>query len=135
MDAPARGLTLDDVLPMANDYELVVMHTSTPSFRSDAKVAAALKEHNPKIKVGMVGAHVAVDPYQSMKNGAALDWVAGNEFDFTCKEIAEGHDYADIDGLTHRVPGTARSCATSRARCWKTWTSCPMWSTSISATS
>src|SRR5262249_61879785 len=32
VDAPAPGLTLDDVLPMADDYELAVLHTSTPSF-------------------------------------------------------------------------------------------------------
>ena len=105
VDAPARDLTLEQVLPMADDYELVVMHTSTPSFRSDAKVAAAFKEKNPKLKIGMVGAHVAVDPYQSMKLAPALDWVAGSEFDFTCREVAEGHDYADIDGLTHRANG------------------------------
>ena len=104
VDAPARGLTLDDVLPMANDYELAVLHTSTPSFRSDAKVAAALKEKNPKLKVGMVGAHVAVDSYQSMKLGPSVDWVAGNEFDFTVKEVADGHALEDIDGLAWRRP-------------------------------
>ena len=36
VDAPPAGLTLADVAPMAADYELVVMHTSTPSFVSDA---------------------------------------------------------------------------------------------------
>ena len=102
IDAPASDKSLDDVLPLANDYELLVMHTSTPSFPSDVRVAQAFKEKNPKLKIGMVGAHVAVDPYQSMKSSTALDWVAGSEFDFTCKEIAEGKDYADIDGLTFR---------------------------------
>ena len=102
VDAPASDKTLDDVLPMANDYELLVMHTSTPSFPSDVRVAQAFKEKNPKLKIGVVGAHVAVDPYQSMKGAPALDWVAGSEFDFTCKEVAEGKDLADIDGLTYR---------------------------------
>ena len=103
VDAPASDKTLEDVLPMADDYELVVMHTSTPSFPSDVRVARAFKERNPKIKIGMIGAHVAVDPYQSMKGGGTdLDWVAGSEFDFTCKEVAEGKDYADIDGITWR---------------------------------
>ncbi|MBY0511905.1 MAG: hopanoid biosynthesis associated radical SAM protein HpnJ [Rhodospirillaceae bacterium] len=102
VDAPASDKTLDDVLPMANDYELLVMHTSTPSFPSDVRVAQAFKAKNPKLKIGMVGAHVAVDPYQSMKGSDALDWVAGGEFDFTCKDVAEGKDYADIDGLTFR---------------------------------
>src|SRR5215212_9991133 len=58
VDAPARDLSVEAVLPMAHDYELAVLHTSTPSFRSDVKVATALKETNPKLKVGTVGAHV-----------------------------------------------------------------------------
>ena len=47
IDAPPARLRLDDVLPLAGDYELVVMHTSTPSFASDVKVAEALKDANP----------------------------------------------------------------------------------------
>ena len=43
IDAPARGLALDDILPLAANYELAVIHTSTPSFASDAKVAAAVR--------------------------------------------------------------------------------------------
>ena len=105
VDAPASDKTLDDVLPMADDYDLVVMHTSTPSFPSDVRVARAFKQRNPKLKIGMVGAHVAVDPYQSMKSAPDLDWVAGGEFDFTVKDVAEGKAYGDIDGLTHRVNG------------------------------
>ena len=51
-----------DVLPLAGDYELAVLHTSTPSFASDVKVAEALKDTNPKLKIGMVGAKVATSP-------------------------------------------------------------------------
>src|SRR5215469_8003110 len=32
VDAPAAGLGLDDVLPLARQYELAVLHTSSPSF-------------------------------------------------------------------------------------------------------
>ena len=38
VDAPPAALTLDDVAPLANDYELLVLHTKTPSFPSDVKV-------------------------------------------------------------------------------------------------
>src|SRR5262249_41120077 len=54
VDAPARGLSLDDVLPMAKDYELAVLHTSTPSFPNDVQVAEALKDANPKLLLGFV---------------------------------------------------------------------------------
>src|ERR1700752_996514 len=47
IDAPPPHIHLDEVLPLAKDYDLVVMHTSTPSFASDVKVAQALKDVNP----------------------------------------------------------------------------------------
>src|ERR1700722_13478422 len=46
VDAPPARLGLGDVLPLAKDYELLVIHTSTPSFANDVKVAAAMKEMN-----------------------------------------------------------------------------------------
>lgn len=105
IDAPARGLTLDDVLPMADDCELVVMHTSTPSFPSDAKVAAAFKARNPRLLIGFVGAHVAVLPEQSLAEAPAVDFVGRHEFDYTIKEVAEGRALAEVTGLSYRVDG------------------------------
>jgi hopanoid biosynthesis associated radical SAM protein HpnJ len=102
VDAPPDRLKLEDVLPMARDHELVVMHTSTPSFASDARVAAALKDVNPDLKIGLVGAKVAVEPGDSLAMAPAIDFVARNEFDFTTKEVAEGRDFADIDGISYR---------------------------------
>src|ERR1700694_1017525 len=75
VDAPARGLSLEDVLPLAQDYELAVLHTSTPSFPSDARVAEALKRANPKLQVGFVGAHVAVSPEACLQASPAIDFV------------------------------------------------------------
>src|SRR5213075_2184963 len=102
IDAPPAQLRLETVLAEARDYELVVMHTSTPSFASDVKVAEALKDANPKLKIGFVGAKVAVEPEPSLTASSAIDFVAREEFDFTIKEVAEGRDFADIDGLSYR---------------------------------
>src|SRR5215208_1993319 len=101
IDAPPARLRLDDVLPLAADYELAVLHTSTPSFATDVKVAEALKDVNPRLKIGLVGAKVAVEPDASLA-AAAVDFVAREEFDFTIKEVAEGRKFADIDGLSYR---------------------------------
>src|SRR5512134_366309 len=65
VDAPPADLALDDVLPLADEYELAVLHTSTPSFASDVKVAEALRRRNPALRIGLVGAHVAVHPEES----------------------------------------------------------------------
>ncbi len=102
IDAPPAGIGLDAVLGVAGEYEQVVMHTSSPSFASDAKVAAALKDANPRLSIGFVGAKVAVQPEESLRDAPAVDWVARNEFDFTVKEVAEGRDFDAIDGLSFR---------------------------------
>ena len=102
IDAPPAGITLDQVLPLAKTYDLVVVHTSTPSFANDVKVAQAMKDQNPRLKVGFVGAKVAVEPDESLKASAAVDFVGRNEFDFTIKEVAEGRAWDRIDGLSYR---------------------------------
>ena len=102
IDAPPARMSLNQVLPLARDYELAVLHTSTPSFASDAKVAEALKDVNPDLKIGFVGARVAVQPEESLNASSAIDFVARNEFDFTVKEVAEGRSFAAIDGLSYR---------------------------------
>jgi hopanoid biosynthesis associated radical SAM protein HpnJ len=102
IDAPPARLSLNQVLPLARDYELLVLHTSTPSFASDVKVAEALRDVNPALKIGFVGARVAVQPDESLKASAAIDFVGRNEFDFTIKEVAEGRKFSEIDGLSYR---------------------------------
>ncbi|KEZ79100.1 hopanoid biosynthesis associated radical SAM protein HpnJ [Salinisphaera hydrothermalis] len=102
IDAPADGLSLKDVLPLAKEYELVIMHTSSPSFATDVQVAEAFKRENPKLLIGMVGAKVAVDPDGSLGASTAIDFVGREEFDYTCKEVAEGRDLANVLGLTYR---------------------------------
>jgi hopanoid biosynthesis associated radical SAM protein HpnJ len=103
VDAPPARLRLPDILPLAHDYELVVMHTSTPSFASDIKVAEALKDTNSRLKIGMVGAKVAVEPEASLRASPAVDFVAREEFDFTIKEVADGAPFDAIDGLSYRA--------------------------------
>jgi hypothetical protein len=104
VDAPPAKLSLTDVLPLAGGYELAVLHTSTPSFASDIRVAEALKDENPRLKIGMVGAKVAVEPEDSLKASSSIDFVAREEFDFTIKEVAEGRPLEGIDGLSFRNP-------------------------------
>jgi len=103
IDAPPARLGMDRVLAEARQHDLVVIHTSTPSFANDVKVAQQLKTAKPGIKVGMVGAKVAVQPAESLESAAdAVDFVARNEFDFTIKEVAEGRAFGDIDGISYR---------------------------------
>ena len=107
IDAVPHRLTLADVTAKASDFDLAVLHTSTPSFASDVAVVEALKAANPALKVGFVGAKVAVEPDASLSRSPAIDFVTGNEFDFTIREIAEGRDWKAIAGLSYRDAGGA----------------------------
>jgi hopanoid biosynthesis associated radical SAM protein HpnJ len=108
VDAPPASLTLDDVRPLACKYELAVVHTSTPAFAHDVRVAEALKAANPSLRVGFVGAHVAVQREQAMAASPAIDFVCGTEFDFTIQEVAQGRPLSSVAGLSYRSNGSVK---------------------------
>ncbi|MEP6968183.1 MAG: hopanoid biosynthesis associated radical SAM protein HpnJ, partial [Pseudomonadota bacterium] len=102
IDAPPHRQSLGDILPLARAYDLLVLHTSTPSFASDVKTIEALKSLNPDLKAGMIGAKVAVDAEGSLRDAPEVDFVARNEFDFTILDVAKETPWADIAGLSWR---------------------------------
>jgi hopanoid biosynthesis associated radical SAM protein HpnJ len=104
VDAPADELNVEQTLAIAENYELVIMHTSTPSFPADTKFAELLKMRKPEIVIGMVGAKVAVDAEESLLASDAIDFVAREEFDYTCKEIAEGLPFHQVLCISYRQP-------------------------------
>jgi len=107
IDAPSHRIKLSEIASGAGDFDLVVVHTSTPSFASDVKTIIALKDVNPHLRAGLVGAKVAMDPDGSLQASRAIDFVARKEFDFTIKEVAEGRDWGQILGLSYRRPDGA----------------------------
>lgn len=105
IDAPAHDQSWEDIAHEVDGKELIVLHTSTPSFGQDIRTAALIKQRNPKALVGFVGAKVAVEPDKSLAASPDIDFVAREEYDFTLLEIAEGKPLADVDGITWRAPG------------------------------
>ena len=103
IDAPAHDLTWDDIAHEFDERDLVIIHTSTPSFGQDIRTAALIKERNPAAMIGFVGAKVAVEPEKSLMASDAIDFVAREEYDFTLVEIAEGKPLAQVDGITWRA--------------------------------
>jgi hopanoid biosynthesis associated radical SAM protein HpnJ len=105
VDAPPHDQSRDDVLKIARDYELVIIHTSAPTLRGDAELAEALKSQDPGVQVGLVGAHAAVLPEETLRASEAIDFVGRKEFDCTCRDVALGKPLAEIDGLSFRREG------------------------------
>jgi hopanoid biosynthesis associated radical SAM protein HpnJ len=102
VDAPADELSVDECRAIARNFDLVIMHTSTPSFPTDARFAELLKEDNPNVLVGMIGAKTMIDPSGSLQATVALDFVCREEFDYTCQEVAAGRPLQEIRGLSYR---------------------------------
>ena len=102
MDAPPHRQSLGDVTAIAKDYDMVVVHTSTPSFKSDIAVIDAMKAVNPNLKVGLIGAKAAVQADLSLIEAPNVDFAARNEFDFTIREVAEDRPWSSIQGLSWR---------------------------------
>jgi hopanoid biosynthesis associated radical SAM protein HpnJ len=102
VDAPADELSVDQCREIARGFDLVIMHTSTPSFPTDARFAELLKLDNPNVLIGMIGAKTMVDPTGSLQATTALDFVCREEFDYTCKDVASGIPLRDVRGLSYR---------------------------------
>jgi radical SAM superfamily enzyme YgiQ (UPF0313 family) len=102
IDAPPHNISLAEVAAEARNFDLAVVHTSTPSFASDVKAITALKEANLALKVGLIGAKAAVNAEGTLKAAPVVDFAARNEFDFTIKEVADGRDWKSILALSYR---------------------------------
>ena len=105
LDAPAHGITPEETVRIAGQYELVVFFTSTAGFRSDVRLAAMLKAAYPGIKIAFVGPHVTVLPEESLRAAPEIDFVVRKEFDYALAEYAAGQDPATIAGISWRREG------------------------------
>src|SRR6266566_5088936 len=102
IDAPPHGLTFEDIEDDVRSHDFIVVHTSTPSFKSDVMTVGMIRAVNPTAKIGFIGAKVAVEPQESLEAAPAIDFVCRNEYEFTIKELAEGADWSTIKGLSYR---------------------------------
>ncbi len=103
IDAPPHGLSFKDIEEDVKAHDFIVIHTSTPSFRSDCKTAQMIRELNPGATIGFIGAKVAVEPQKSLEDCPAIDFVCRNEYEFTIQELANGNDWSTIKGLSYRA--------------------------------
>jgi hopanoid biosynthesis associated radical SAM protein HpnJ len=106
LDAPPHGLGVAETIAAAREYDLVVVHTSTPSFRLDAETAAKIKAARPEVTIVFVGGHASAEPARTLAEAPAVDLVARKEFDLAVVAVAEGRPWAEIPGVSYRRGGT-----------------------------
>ncbi len=106
LDASADGIARAEVVEAARGYELIVIHTSTPTFTNDAALAEELREHYPGLTIGLAGPHTTVLPHESLMQSKAIDFVTIGEFDETLAEISRGVPLPDVRGIAFRSNGS-----------------------------
>ncbi len=104
IDAPPDELGLDAVIEQAEGYDLMIIHTSTPSVVQDGKTAARLREAHPRMTIGFVGAHTMVQPEETLRIAPAVDFVGTGEFDYAVRAIAAGVPLESVMGICWRAP-------------------------------
>src|ERR1700693_2647 len=76
LDAPPHNYTVEMTVNEAKNYDLVVIHTSTPSIRME-----------------------------TLKLSRAIDVAARKKFDYSMLEVAEGRDWSTIGGISWQKNG------------------------------
>jgi hopanoid biosynthesis associated radical SAM protein HpnJ len=105
LDAPPHKISKQETIQISRDYEFVVLFTSTVGFQSDLKLARAMKEAKPGLKIAFVGPHVQIKPAESLLASADLDFVVRGEFDHAVVEFAQGKPLAEILNASYMKDG------------------------------
>ncbi|MEN6356027.1 MAG: hopanoid biosynthesis associated radical SAM protein HpnJ [Armatimonadota bacterium] len=102
IDAPADDLTVEQVLNICADYDLIIIYTSTPSFANDSRLADKIKQCYPDAVIGFVGPHVSVLAEESLSSAKAVDFVVRREFEIAVQQISQGQPLRAINGISWR---------------------------------
>jgi len=104
VDAPPHGISIEQTVAMAKDFELMVLFTSAPGFQVDVEIAGMMKDANPKLKVAFVGPPVTIDPEKTLRN-KAVDFIVRREFDYQIADYAKGKPLEELPGVSFRKDG------------------------------
>jgi hopanoid biosynthesis associated radical SAM protein HpnJ len=96
LDAPPHKVSPAETIRISQDYDFVVVFTSTVGFQSDLKMARAMKEAKPGLKISFVGPHVQIKPAESLLASPDIDFVVRGEFDHAVVEYAQGKPLEQI---------------------------------------
>jgi len=105
LDAPSHGISPQETIDIARDYDFLVLFTSTPGFINDVLLAERIKAAHPEIKIAFVGPHVTIQPDESLQASPAIDFVVRKEFEYAVTEFAAGKPLEEIAGASYLRDG------------------------------
>ena len=105
VDACSHGISIEQTVAMAPDFEFLVLFTSSPGFTVDCKIAEMMKGANPSMKVAFVGPPVTIEPEKSLRASRAIDFVVRREFDYQIAGFAKGTPLSELPGVSYWKDG------------------------------
>lgn len=105
VDAPPHGISIEQTVEMAADFELLVLFTSTPGFHVDVKIAEMMKDRNPLLEVAFVGPPVTMEPDKVLDSTKAIDFIVRREFDYPIANYANGTPLEALPSVSFRKNG------------------------------
>src|SRR3984957_4136152 len=105
LDGPPHHITPEEVCRTAQDYEFVVLFTSTVGFISDLRMARVMKEKKPGLKIAFVGPHVQIKPAESLLASEDIDFIVRGEIDHAVVEYAQGQPLSEIANASYVKDG------------------------------
>lgn len=107
LDAAALGLSYEETIERAKNYNYIIMLTSTMTINEDTQIVNSIKEHNPQIISIFYGAHPTFMPqYTLAKQG--VDFIIQREPEFIIRDLLtslkkEDGSYQSIKGIGYKA--------------------------------
>src|SRR5262249_50820715 len=105
LDAPPHGITPEETIVIASQYDFVTLYTSTVGWQNDVQLAEMMKTVKPALKIAFVGPPVTVQPEEALQASPAIDFVIRKEIDYPLAEFAAGKSLAEIAGVSFKHAG------------------------------
>ena len=110
LDAPPHKVSIEQTVAMANDFELLVLFTSSPGFNVDVRIAEMMKDVESEDEGGVSSGRPSPSSRRNLcKASKAIDFVVRREFDYQIANYAKGTPLAELPGVSYWKNGANRS--------------------------
>src|ERR1700723_1360155 len=105
LDAPPHHVSVEETIQICKNYEFLVLFTSTVGWECDQRLAMAIAEAKPSIRIAFVGPPVTTSPDRALNECPVLDFICRREFDYSVVEYAQGKPLNEILGISYKLDG------------------------------
>ena len=109
VDAIAEGMSYDDFRSKVNDFkpQVLVVETSTPSFKKDIALVESIKSGMPSLKAVFCGSHVTTFPENTLRENNVVDFVILGEYEFILEDLVfalrdKKKNLAEVKGIVYK---------------------------------